>query len=115
MDDEERLAFQELGLSEQQIQQAFGQLDQPEEVDDQQEFVVWRENSPAVDVFLALSSQWERSYTVTGQIIWERLPYEAVLAVLRELIPKRKRRLALFDDLKTMERAALRELNKRES
>lgn len=104
-----------MGLTPAQIQQAFGELDEVDESDDEEEFVVWAENSRAVDVFLMLSSQWEKFYTFTGQIIWECLPNDRVLPLLRELEPKRKRRLALMQDIKTMESAALRELNKQDS
>lgn len=104
-----------MGLTPAQIQQAFGELDEAEEPDDEEEFVVWQENSRALDVFLMLSSQWSRFYTFSGQIVWECLPYDRVMALLRELEPKRKRRMALLQDIRTMESAAMRELNKQDS
>lgn len=64
---------------------------------------------------MMLSSQWSKAYTFTGQIIWECLPNDRVLPLLREIEPKRKRRLALMHDIKTMESAALRELSKQET
>ena len=69
-------------------------------------FAIWPENREAVEVFLALSTQW-RFEGMSGTYFG--LDYPGVEAALRMLRIKDRR--AVFDDLRAMERAALEELN----
>lgn len=66
---------------------------------------VWEENWPAVMFFSRLGTQWR-----TGMGGPSGLDYTAVLALLRTLRLPRAEADALFDDVQTMERAALQEM-----
>lgn len=69
---------------------------------------VWPDNVDAVNVFIAMSTQWRTSFSgVTG------LDYAALPAVLELLhIPKRERP-GVFDGLRAMEDAALEVMRKK--
>lgn len=64
------------------------------------------ENAPTVEMFLRLSTQWQHGEA--GPI---GLRYESALAVMRLYAVKDKR--TMLDDLRTMERAALKALSSR--
>lgn len=70
---------------------------------------MWEENWPAVMFFSRISTQWR----VGGMGSPSGLDYTAVLALLRTLRLPRADADALFDDVQTMERAALQEMSKR--
>ena len=77
------------------------------------DFLVWEENWRAVSLFLALETQWRMHLGMAG-VYYQGLDYEAVEATLRlERIPRREWP-AVFDDLRTMERAALPLLNEKD-
>lgn len=63
--------------------------------------------------FIGLHACWRKQYLdMAGQIVWEGFYWGDVIALLREMQPKRKRRRALIEDLRVMETAALEVLNK---
>lgn len=76
---------------------------------DDEEVLVWEENWPAVMFFSRLSTQW-RMIGMSGP---SGLDYTAVLSLLRTLRLPRDESEALFEDVQTMERAALQEMGKR--
>ena len=63
---------------------------------------VWPDNLDAVNVFIGMATQWRPSF---GGVIG--LDYGALPAVLDMLEIARKKRAAVFDDLRVMEDAAL--------
>ena len=68
---------------------------------------MWEENWPSVIFFSRLGTQWRVGVSgPTG------LDYTAVLALLRTLRLPRDEHDALFDDVQTLERAALQEMAK---
>lgn len=69
-------------------------------------FEVWEENWEAVQIFMRLSTQWR--YGGMGSVIG--LDYPSIESVLRML--RIKERAAMLDQLRVMEMAALRVLNK---
>lgn len=73
-------------------------------------FGVFPENWDAVCVFCALETQWRELLTPPGRRVLTGLDYTAIAPVAKGLGVKRKRRPALFQDLRTMERAALQAL-----
>lgn len=82
--------------------------------DDEDVFEIWPENMDIVMAFLDHSQRWRRSFLeMSGQVIYEGLRWNDVLALLREDIPGRRRRLAIVDGMQIMERAALPLLNNR--
>lgn len=71
------------------------------------DFVVWRDNWESVTWLcdrLGTCWRWVSGMEKSRRI---GLDYSAVVALMRELVPKRKKRQALLDDLQVMERAAL--------
>ena len=68
---------------------------------------VWEENWPAVMFFSRLGTQWRHA----GMGSPCGLDYTAVLALLRTLRLPRDEAEAMFDDVQTMERAALQEMS----
>jgi hypothetical protein len=70
-------------------------------------FEVWPENWPALDLFLALGTQW-RIGPLGGAL---GLDYQGVHAAMRMM--KVKDRAVMFDDLHVMERAALKVWNEK--
>ena len=72
---------------------------------------VWEENWPAVIFFSRLSTQWRYG----GMGSCTGLDYTAVLALLRTLRLPRAEADALFEDVQTMERAALAEMSERQA
>lgn len=69
---------------------------------------MWEENWPSVIFFSRLGTQWRTS----GMGSPTGLDYTAVLALLRTLRLPRDEHDALFDDVQTLERAALQEMAK---
>ncbi|WP_374537180.1 DUF1799 domain-containing protein [Chitinimonas taiwanensis] len=96
-----------MGISDAEISAAFADFEAEDPIE---HFEVWPECWRAVQIFLDLGTQWIRTY-LPGVMVWECLPLERVLPLLRELEPKRKHRLQLIEDLQTMERIALQALN----
>jgi hypothetical protein len=68
---------------------------------------VWPDNLDAVNVFIGMATQWRPSF---GGVIG--LDYAALPAVLDLLAVPKKKRPAVFDDLRTMEDAALEVIRK---
>lgn len=71
--------------------------------------LVWEENWRSVVFFARLSTQWRFG----GMTSATGLDYAAVLALLRTLRLPREEADALFDDVQTMERAAMDEMAER--
>lgn len=74
------------------------------------DFSVYPENWQAVQVFLAMSTQWRTvAFSSVGgaRLIQTGIDYTALEPVLRLLGVKPKRRAALFQKLRIMEEAAL--------
>ena len=74
---------------------------------------MWPVNRRAVEVFVGCATQWQRTVVVGergGVVIWQGLDYPAVRVVAEAHRVKWTRRL--LDDLRVMEAAALRELNR---
>ena len=70
---------------------------------------IWHENYQAFSVFNALSTQWRHSMNgITG------LDYNVLPNVLRLLNIARSEWSQIFDDVRTMESAALKEINKKD-
>ena len=69
---------------------------------------MWEENWPSVIFFSRLGTQWRMS----GMSGPSGLDYTAVLSLLRTLRLPRDESEALFEDVQTMERAALQEMGK---
>jgi len=75
------------------------------------EYPVWRDNFKALNVFLALATQWE-FVVLDGHLIRTRLIYEAIETVLRNTNGIGKRDWAgIIEDLRHMESAALEAFN----
>lgn len=73
-------------------------------------FQVWPENWKAVQLFLALSTQWRLvslSTMASARILQTGLDYSAVEPVMRLMRVKPRRRAALFEQLQVMEQAVL--------
>jgi hypothetical protein len=71
---------------------------------------VYPENWPAVQVFLALATQWRvvaMSTMTTARLIQTGLDYTAIEPVMRLFGVKPKRRAAIFQKVRAMEAAAL--------
>jgi hypothetical protein len=66
---------------------------------------VWPDNADALNVFIGMATQWRPSF---GGVIG--LDYAALPAVLDMLEITRKKRAAVFDDLRVMEDAALEKI-----
>ena len=70
---------------------------------------IWHENYESFSVFNALSTQWRHSMNgVTG------LDYNVLPNVLRLLNIARSEWSHIFDDIRIMESAALKEINKKD-
>jgi hypothetical protein len=85
---------------------AFGAREQQAEND----FEVYPENWRAVQVFLALSTQWRTvaiSTMTKARIVHTGLDYAAIETVFRMMGVRPKRRAAIFQKLRVMEEAAL--------
>lgn len=89
-----------MGLRDVEIAEAFASRARPEE---EHACEIWPENWPALEAFLSLSTQW-RASPRTGAALG--LDYAAAESVMRLLEVKDRR--AVFEDLRVMERAALR-------
>lgn len=75
---------------------------------------VWPENWQSVTLFLALSTQWNVSSAGSALGI----NYVSIESIMRIFSIKKKKRMAMFDDIRLMEIAALgvlREKAERES
>lgn len=91
-----------MGCSDEQIEAALGDREQ------EAVYEVWSDNAETVETFLALQTQW-RVGPMGGYL---GLDYPGVRAALdmrgvRKPVDRRR----IFDDLQTMERAALAVLN----
>lgn len=85
-------------------------LTRAESVRGDRPFEVWPENWKAVQLFLALSTQWRFvgiSTMVGARIVQTGLDYSAVESIMRLMDIKPRRRAALFKKLQIMEQAAL--------
>jgi hypothetical protein len=72
---------------------------------------VWPENWKALELFLALQTQWRVTATMAG-IFYVGLDYSAAEALLRAR--RAKNRAQLLADLRVIEYAALKGLNRRD-
>jgi hypothetical protein len=72
---------------------------------------VWPDNLEAVELFLALQTQWRVSGTMAG-IFYSGLDYGAAAVLLRAR--RSSNRAQLLADLQVMEFAALKGLNRRD-
>lgn len=93
--------------------------DAPSEDDVRPElYEIWPDNLKTLNVFLALSAQWEVVAAADGEMVRTRLLWESfeILMKYTNGIPRRERS-KLFNDIRGMEKAALfamdQELNKR--
>lgn len=73
-------------------------------------FGIFPENWDAVRVFCALETQWREAASWTGYRVRTGLDYAAIGPVMKGLAIRKKHRPAVFADLRTMERAALKEM-----
>lgn len=83
--------------------------------DDDDLFPVWERNWPAVMLFVACATQWRRVAVVGfggGAVVWEGLDYSAVKAA-GDMDGVEWPAPDLFADVRRMEAAAVRELNRR--
>lgn len=80
--------------------------------DDEEVFYVWPENVQAVELFCLAAGQW-RVVAGFGGARFLGLDYAALEAVMRMRNVRAKDRARLFDDVRVMEGAALRELNRK--
>jgi len=76
---------------------------------EQQFFEIWEANLECVVLFRELETQWRRIATLTGAVR-DSLIYSEAIGLMREKRIPRARRLELLEDLRLMERAALRAL-----
>lgn len=76
------------------------------------EFEVERENLTAVQVFVAMQTNW-RIVAGMGGVVYQGLDYPALQSVANMLGIKRKTLPDLFDDIQIMEAAALPLLNEK--
>ncbi|WP_185640590.1 DUF1799 domain-containing protein [Burkholderia sp. Bp9142] len=75
------------------------------------DFEVLPENWEAVELFVAVGTQWRKSVVASlngGGVIYEGLDYPAVEAAMRMFGFRRKRHRELFAAVRVMERAALK-------
>lgn len=79
-----------------------------EKVKEKQDFEIWHDNLPALEVFLACHTQW-RILTGGTKPFYQGLRYAEVETVLR--IKRIKNRAAVFADVQMMEEAARDVLN----
>lgn len=77
-------------------------------------FIVHPDNWQAFCLFLDLSTQWRVSATVSG-VIYQGLDYSSVHALLSIQVDRRKKRRALFEQIRLIEIGALRVINDREN
>lgn len=80
---------------------------------DDDAFEVWPENWDSVILFLRLHTQW-RIAAGMGGLVYLGLDYSAIEPAMRLCAIPRAGRENKFDDLQTMERAALQVLNKKD-
>lgn len=90
---------------------AFFGIDPALFADDDVEEGVWPENIPAVDAFLAVTTQWRVLATAAGPLGWSGLDYQGVRAGfdLAGITPTP----ALWADVQLIEAGALTALNRR--
>ncbi|MFZ6644418.1 DUF1799 domain-containing protein [Undibacterium sp. TJN25] len=70
-------------------------------------YPIWHDNIRSLNVFLALSTQWE-IVLANGYLVRTRIIYEAIEPVLRNMNGIARRHWAeTFEDLRAMESAAL--------
>ena len=83
-----------------------------DDTDDQEEasFLVFEENWPTVEMFLALATCWKIEGT---QGLYLGLDYPSVEVVFNMQSIRRSKRLELFSGLQIMERAVLNIINKK--
>lgn len=86
-----------------------------EDAEDEREedaFEVWPENVEAVELFCVLATQWRVVSGLAGERFFG-LDYAAVGAVMAMRNVKRRDQARLLSDIRVMEGAALRELNRK--
>ena len=96
-------ALAAFGARAEDVAQARTQQSEPE-------FGVYPENWPAVQVFLALTTQWRTVAVSTwgsARLIQTGLDYSAIEPVMKLTGVKPKRRAAIFEKVRIMEEAAL--------
>jgi len=70
------------------------------------DFVVWHDAWPAIEIFAALDTQWRHGFDgITG------LDYTAALRVIALYHPRRADQIQLFEDVKSLERGYLYAIN----
>ncbi|MEN9671433.1 MAG: hypothetical protein RL018_1710 [Pseudomonadota bacterium] len=79
---------------------------------EKQDFEVLPENLMAVQVFLAMQTNWRVIAGMAG-IVWQGLDYSALPAVFQLMAIPKKQHPALFQDLRLMEAEAVPILNKK--
>lgn len=91
---------------------AFFGIDPALFTDDEAEEGVWPENAPAVDAFLAVSTQWRMVASAGGPLVYGGLDYTGVRAGLdlAGITPSP----ALWADVQLIEAGALGALNRRQ-
>jgi hypothetical protein len=74
---------------------------------------IWRDNLPTWDVFLSLETQWDIVAAADGELVMTGIRYESIEVVLRNTNGVPRRQWAeIFANLRAMEKAALRVINK---
>jgi len=85
-------------------------MPKPEGKPQAEDFEIWRDNLPALEIFLACHKQW-RILTGVDKPWYQGLRYVEVEAVMR--LKRVKDKAAVFADLQVMEDAAVEALNAR--
>lgn len=76
---------------------------------DSQDCEIWPENLQAYELFEMLATQWR----ITDAGFYIGIDYPSVQASMAMIGIKAKQRSTLFEDIRTMERAALQVLNRK--
>jgi len=76
------------------------------------DFQVWHENWQALELFLMCGTQW-RVIAGMGGTVHQGIDYQSLESVMRLTGIKSKKRPALFNDVRLLERGALEKVNDR--
>ncbi len=79
--------------------------------DEEELFEIWPENADALELFIALQTQWR--VAAGFGVAYLGLDYAGVEHAMRLRGVKRAERARLFEKIQAMESAALRELNRK--
>jgi Phage related hypothetical protein (DUF1799) len=96
-----------MGIS---LEDFLAMLPVPDSKPQDEDFEIWQDNLPALEIFLACHKQW-RILTGGDKPWYQGLRYLEVEAVMR--IRRIKNQAAVFADVQVMEEAAMTALNER--